>query len=117
MGKRSAQRKRSAGRKPRRRRARPLKRPRQLELVTAYRGRGGPRPGAGRKPRPGRRPVPHRRRARVRPDRPLHVTIRVVAGLPSLRKGKEFRAVRRAIELARREDFAVVHFCVMSNHR
>jgi putative transposase len=60
--------------------------------------------------------VPHRRRAVVRKDRPLHVTLRLLAGLPRLRKGREFKALRSAIANARREGFGVVHFSVMTNH-
>jgi REP element-mobilizing transposase RayT len=39
-----------------------------------------------------------------------------VAGLPVLRRREAFKAVRRAIRQAHREDFAVVHFAVMTNH-
>jgi putative transposase len=60
--------------------------------------------------------VPHRRRAAVRRDRPLHVTLRLIEGLPGLRGGRTFRVIRRAIEAGHREGFRVVHFSVMSNH-
>jgi hypothetical protein len=81
MGERSKRRKHAKKRANlKRRRARARRRPEQLGLVHAYKGRGGPRPGAGRKPAPGRRrSVPHRRRAVVRRDRPLHVTLRQIA--------------------------------------
>jgi putative transposase len=52
----------------------------------------------------------------VRADRPLHVTLRLLAGLPVLRRRVAFKAVRTAIRGAHRERFAVVHFCVMTNH-
>jgi putative transposase len=117
MGKRSKQRKelRRAGARAKRR-ARPRRRAVQIDLVHAYRGRGGPRPGAGRKPRAGRRPVPHRRRRAVRRDRPLHVTLRLRAGLPGLRRAGEFQRIRSAIGASHKERFRVVHFSVLSNH-
>lgn len=42
--------------------------------------------------------------------------MRFLAGLPALRRGREFRAIRSAIAAARRVGFAVVHFSVMTNH-
>ncbi len=114
MGRRSATRKRSASGKRSRRDA--PRRGSRLSLVRAYRGRGGPRPGAGRPRRPGRRPVPHRRRAAVDPRHPQHVTTRLLAGLPSLRGRREFAVVRRSIGRGHKRDFAVVHFSVMRNH-
>ena len=107
MGRRSAMRKRSA---------RKARRGTQLPLTHAYRGRGGPRPGAGRPPRPGRRPVAHRRRARVRSSQPQHVTTRLLPDLPSLRTAKAFAAVKTSIARAHKPGFRVVHFSVMRNH-
>jgi putative transposase len=117
MGERSRARKRanrSAGEQ--RRRARPRRRPQQLGLVHAYRGRGGPRPGAGRKPGAGRRPVPHRRRKAVRHDRPLHVTLRLRGGLPRLRRRDPFSRITAAIRGAHKADFRIVHFSVLDTH-
>jgi REP element-mobilizing transposase RayT len=117
MGERSRMRKQSRVRaRNGRRRAVARKRPEQLGLVQAYKGRGGPRPGAGRKPAPGRRRVPHRRRRAVRRDRPLHVTLRLRDGLPVLRRARAFGVVRSAIGAAHKEDFRVVHFSVQTNH-
>ena len=117
MGQRSKTRKHSnVGARKRKRRATPRKRPVQLGLVHAYRGRGGPRPGAGRKPAPGRRRVPHRRRRVVRRDRPLHVTVRLRDGLPVLRRVRTFEAVRSAIGSSHKGNFRVVHFSVQANH-
>jgi REP element-mobilizing transposase RayT len=117
MGERAKMRKKSnAGASPKRRRATPRKRPVQFGLVHAYRGRGGPRPGAGRKPAPGRRRVPHRRRRAVRRDRPLHVTVRLREGLPVLRRVRACEAVRRSIGSSHKANFRVVHFSVQTNH-
>ena len=114
--KQSTQRKRSSTSRKTRRRISPRRRPEQLDLVHAYRGRGGPRPRAGRKRRPGRRPVPHRRRPAVRRDKPQHVTLRLLAGLPRLRGAAAFRRVRSAIASGHKPDFRVVHFSAMTNH-
>jgi putative transposase len=40
----------------------------------------------------------------------------LLAGLPPLRRGREFRAIRSAIARSSRVGFGVVHFSVMSNH-
>ena len=88
----------------------------QLTLDQARRptGLGGWRPGAGR-PR-GRR-VSHGRRQRFAARFPLHVTLRVVEGLPSLRQFEALRIVQRAIErCGRRERFRVVEYAVIGNH-
>lgn len=48
---------------------------------------------------------------------PLHVTLRVVGGLRSLRRERVVRVVRAAIAAGgHREDFRVVHFNVLGNH-
>ena len=78
---------------------------------------GGKRPGAGRKPSGRRVGVPHRKRPVHKPRHPVHVTLRVREGLPSLRSDKlMFSAVRGAIALGHKTGFRVVHFSVQSNH-
>jgi REP element-mobilizing transposase RayT len=48
---------------------------------------------------------------------PLHVTLRVVEGLPSLRRHGPLRIVQRAIErFGNREDFRIVQYSVIGNH-
>jgi REP element-mobilizing transposase RayT len=48
---------------------------------------------------------------------PVHVTMRLVEGLPSLRRGKAYRLVRRVLrEFAGTCLAKVVHFSVMTNH-
>jgi hypothetical protein len=110
MGGRSRARKDSKAAAGERRKGRPLRRPQQLGLVGAYRGRGGPRPGAGRKPGAGRRRVPHRRRSPVRRDRPLHVTLRLLEGLPRLRGALAFERLRSSIRGGHKRDFRVIHY-------
>lgn len=77
-------------------------------------GRGGWRPGAGR-PR-GRR-VSHGQRARFAARFPLHVTLPVVPGVPSLRQYGALRIIQRAIDAGgHRSTFRVIHYAVIGNH-
>jgi putative transposase len=46
----------------------------------------------------------------------LHVTVRLLAGLPPLRRARAYRAIRAAIGGVQRAGFGVVHFSVMTNH-
>ncbi len=84
-----------------------------LSLPTTW---GGRRPGAGRKPRGPRPNVSHRTRPYHDAAHPVHVTLRAVTGLASLRAPRVFPAVREALRLAQRERFRVCHFSVQSNH-
>ncbi len=47
---------------------------------------------------------------------PLHVTIKLVAGLPKLRQKKYFRLVQGALLKAKAKGLRVIHFSVQSNH-
>jgi len=88
------------------------RRSRQLEFPTW----GGRRAGAGRKPIGRTAGVSHRPRPRHDRQHPLHVTLRAIAGLPSLRAGHVFPAVRRALGTSSKSAFRVVHFSVQTNH-
>lgn len=78
---------------------------------------GGKRKGAGRKPTGPRRRVPHARRAPVHRDHPVHVTIRVVDGLPSLRGAEAFACILAVFKAARgRFGFRIIEFDVLSDH-
>ncbi len=77
---------------------------------------GGLRPGAGRKPRGPRPNVSHRTRPYHDTAHPAHVTLRAIAGLPSLRAARVFPAVLAAIARAQRDAFRICHFSVQSNH-
>jgi len=46
----------------------------------------------------------------------VHLTVRCMAGLPSLRSMEVLPAVVRALSAAQRDDFRVVHFSVQDNH-
>jgi REP element-mobilizing transposase RayT len=59
----------------------------------------------------------HERRPRVTGNEPMHVTMRILRGLPSMRKKKTYRVVKSAIELAsKRPDFSVVQYSVQKDH-
>lgn len=89
--------------------------PKQLALPIKARFRhGGARPGAGR-PR-GTGLQSHVRRARLSNRHPVHVTLRLRSGLPSLRSKAAFRCFRDAVRTARRRGFQVSHFALLSNH-
>jgi len=86
-----------------------------------FMNRGGARKGAGRKAAfrgDGKRlHHSHAARKRVTRHRPVHVTLNLVAGLPSLRGALLAVHVLAAIAGGnQREDFRVVHFSVQSNH-
>jgi REP element-mobilizing transposase RayT len=79
-------------------------------------GRGGWRPGAGRKARPGAR-VLHRTREKIPGHHPVHVTVRIRRGIPSLRQGRFVRAFKHSLSACCvRGGFRVVHYSIQSNH-
>lgn len=75
---------------------------------------GGRRRGAGRPNRSGLQA--HVRRPRLKTREPVHVTLRLVDGLPSLRRKEAFLCLRDAVRKARAQGFAVSHFAILSNH-
>jgi REP element-mobilizing transposase RayT len=78
---------------------------------------GGKRKGAGRKPKGARPLIPHMRRDVVRRDTPLHIIVRLAAGLPNLRRHAETEVVRAARRAARgRNGLRLVHYRVLGNH-
>jgi REP-associated tyrosine transposase len=78
---------------------------------------GGKRKGAGRKPRHGRAGAPHARRPVVRPYHALHVVMRVVPVVGSLRRRAMYKALRDAtITAALRERIRIVHVSVQRTH-
>jgi len=91
------------------------RRPRQLDLV--FRAWGGRRLRAGRKPNGPKAGVSHLSRATLRADTPVHVTLRVREGLPSLRRRGLFLGVHRALIQGReRFGFRVCEYSVQGNH-
>jgi REP element-mobilizing transposase RayT len=98
---------------------------RQLSLDLSVRTRGGPRPGSGR-PRvkdEDRGFIAHYARPSHRKGDPVHVTLRVTKGIPSLRRQSLERIVKRALVMQREaldetgaKHFQVVHFTIQSDH-
>jgi hypothetical protein len=97
-------------------RARDIVQPKQAHF-TFPNGWGGRRKGAGPKPCGARAGVSHRTRAPLAARFPVEVTMRVKAGLPSLRGLKEHAALRGAIVAGcERDGFRLVHYSVQSTH-
>ena len=78
---------------------------------------GGRRRGAGRKPKGERAGVSHAKRPRLCARHPVLVTMRLRAGLPSLRYREAHEFLRCAMAASsEREAFRVVEYSVQSNH-
>ena len=78
---------------------------------------GGARRGAGPKRKAAREQVSHRTRERVTRHEPMHVTVRLVDGTPSLRTKPARSVIEEAIGRANaRGRIRVVHFTAQRNH-
>jgi REP element-mobilizing transposase RayT len=88
----------------------------QTELLMPT--RGGRRKGAGRKRVAPRPTVAHVRRPVCSPAHPVQVTLRVGAGVPSLRERAPWAVVVRVMRAVRASvaGFRVIHYSVMTNH-
>src|SRR5262245_8367110 len=86
----------------------------QREFV--FRSWGGRRAGAGRPPVAARPRVPHRARGPHTSHTPVHVTMRTVAALPSLRNEAAFDAVRRTLAASSHDGFRLILFSVQADH-
>lgn len=98
---------------------------RQLALDLEWHTHGGVRAGAGRPPIPERkrRHVMHRTRPVHRKDHPVHVTLRAMKRLPSLRKqvlagiiNRCLLAQRKKLALEGKTHFQLVDFSVQTDH-
>jgi REP element-mobilizing transposase RayT len=79
--------------------------------------RGGKRRGAGRKPKGARSGAPHKKRPEIKPSQALHVVLRVVASVGSLRRRNMYKAMREAtIVAAVRERIRIVHISLQRTH-
>lgn len=79
--------------------------------------RGGARQGAGRKPTGAVALVPHDLREPFAARFPVHVTMRCVSGLPSLRAKPQMRVLRLAFAAGcERFGFRLIEFAVLANH-
>jgi len=79
--------------------------------------RGGKRRGAGRKPKGTRAGERHEARQEFKPYHALHVVMRVVPAVGSLRRRKMYHAMREAsITAAMRERFRIIHISLQRTH-
>jgi REP element-mobilizing transposase RayT len=93
------------------------KRARKRHVQQALFRRGGKRRGAGRKPRGTRAGERHGARPEFKPYHPLHVVMRIVPAVGSLRRRKMYKAMRNAtITAALRERFRIVHISIQRTH-
>lgn len=89
----------------------------QRQLALRFRTWGGARAGAGRPPGGRRAGVSHLRRPEHSYAHPLHITLRVARGVPSLRGRALFVAVRGALARGKQHfGFSLVHFSVQRDH-
>ncbi len=78
---------------------------------------GGRRKRAGRKPTGDRSRVSHKKKPALKMGCPLHITIRLAPGLPSLRRKATYKILREVFVAAKeRFGFRLVHYSVMGNH-
>jgi putative transposase len=79
--------------------------------------RGGKRRGAGRPAKGARASERHEQRPDHDARHPVHVVLRTMKAIGSLRRGRMYRAIRAATRtVARREDFRIVHLSVQRTH-
>ena len=91
------------------------RRPRRSEpaQLVLWKQRGGKRRGAGRKPKGRRAGSPHKARPELNARHPVHVVLRVIDAVGSLRRRFTYHAIREAtLTTARREDFRIVHVSI-----
>jgi REP element-mobilizing transposase RayT len=80
-------------------------------------GRGGRRRGAGRKPKGERAGVPHTTRPRLASRFPVHVTLRIRDGLPSLRRHATHALLHDCfVAASRSSSFRLTEYSVQTNH-
>jgi REP element-mobilizing transposase RayT len=78
---------------------------------------GGKRKGAGRKPKGYRAGSRHEARPVIKPHHALHVVMRVVPAVGSMRRRSMYKAMRDAsIIAAMRERFRIVHISIQRTH-
>jgi len=83
----------------------------------AFRSHGGPRKGAGRRVEAPRAMVSHRKREVINGREPVHATVRLMEGLPSLRRMRVLGVLKGAFAAGcDRLGFRLVQWSVQSNH-
>jgi putative transposase len=87
------------------------------EQLVLFKKRGGKRRGAGRPPKGERAGSPHKARPTLHARYPVHVTLRAIAAVGSLRRRVTYRAIREAtLTTARRERFRIVQLSIQRDH-
>jgi REP element-mobilizing transposase RayT len=80
-------------------------------------GCGGKRRGAGRKPKGARAGSPHEARPKITPNQALHIVLRVVPAVGSMRRRALYKAMRDAtITAGLRERIRIVHISLQRTH-
>jgi putative transposase len=110
--------KRSARKAPRKPRARrPLKRHVQTDLFIKPKRKAAKGKRLGRPPKNGRAGSPHKKRPTLDARNPLHIVLRAIALVGSLRRRDIYKAVRWAtIIAAKHEGFRIVHLSLQRTH-
>jgi REP element-mobilizing transposase RayT len=90
---------------------------RQCELDLRSCTWGGKRDGAGRKKSKRKHDSAHRTRPELRRYHPVHAVMRVRNGLPKLRQGRAYRAIRKSlVKCLGSEGFRVCHVSIQGTH-
>ncbi|HSS02451.1 MAG TPA: transposase [Kofleriaceae bacterium] len=93
------------------------RKPRKRHIQQDLFRRGGKRRHAGRKPKGTRAGSPHQARPTIKANQALHVVMRVVPEVGSMRRRELYKAVRDATLIAAlRERFRIVHVSIQRNH-
>lgn len=77
-------------------------------------GWGGRRNGAGRPNRS--QTVNHMKRPKVNIQKPLHITMRLKEGLPTIRSKNLVKEFKRGLKKAREQGLYVIHYSIQGNH-
>ncbi len=92
-------------------------RPRVRNVQQELFRRGGKRKGAGRPPKGKRAGTTHEARPEVEARYPLHIVLRLVPEVGSMRRDKMYEAVREAsVVVAVRERIRIVHISIQATH-
>ncbi len=87
------------------------------QLEFDFRQHGGKRKGAGRKPNNAEPGMPHRQPSKKKRNEPLHITVRLADGLPSLRRGGALKLVLAALSASSsRHGMRIVHDSIQRDH-
>jgi REP element-mobilizing transposase RayT len=89
----------------------------QCELDLRARTWGGKRDRAGRKKQKRKHDSAHRKRPELRRYHPVHAVMRMRDGVPKLRQGRTYRAIRKSlVKCLGTEGFRVCHVSIQGTH-